>query len=130
MAFFGSERLRGEDNTGNDQQDWPKFQKTEAGVFADQEKYADGDDHQWTHQAANLAVGAVANRSIWIAHFGPLGILVQTIPKDPSADQDQRHRPAFGKPLALQQAEVPEQHQNADANQEERADRLAVGSFD
>src|SRR5579863_5436020 len=70
MTFFGSERLRRQHDASDDQQDRPKFQETEAGVFADQEEDSDGDNHQRAHQAANFAVGAVAYRLIWVAHFG------------------------------------------------------------
>ncbi len=131
MTFFGSERLRGQHDTGDDQQDRPKFQKTEARVFADQEKNADGDDHQRTHQAANFAVGAVAHRfDLGRSFWPPLGILVQTIPKDPSADQDQHDRPGLSENHSrCKRPKFREQHQNADADQDERADGFAVGSL-
>ena len=133
MTLFGSKRLRCQDDTRNDQKDWPKLDKTEARVLTDQEKHSDRDDHQRTHQAANLTVQAVARRLIWIAHLyssldSSLGIPVQTIPKNPSADQDQRYRPAFGKPLALQQPKVREEPHTANANQQDGADRPTLWS--
>src|ERR1700675_3196417 len=70
MAFFGSQRLRGQHDTRNDQKNRPKIHEPEARVFSDQEKHSHGDDHKWAHQATNLAVEAAANWSIWIAHFG------------------------------------------------------------
>src|SRR5271156_933052 len=70
MTVFGSERLRRQHDAGDDQQDRPKFQETEARVFADQKKDAHGDDHQRAHQAAYFAIGAVAYRLSWVAHFG------------------------------------------------------------
>src|SRR5271154_1077191 len=70
MAVFGSQRPRCQDDTPGGQQNGPEFHEAEARVFANQEKNSHGDDHQRAQQAANLAVGAVAYRLSWIAHFG------------------------------------------------------------